>query len=1201
MQLLGPRLMYLSFAKLEVYVRAQLSAVIFDKALKLDDVKGTAQTKSDVSPPSHEPQDDDSELSEDDGDAVPLMKIEKKNPVEQQREDPSIPAKDSREPENKQQVLNLIAVDAQRIAEIASRHNVFIGTFVTFIVAVVFLVRLIGWISFCLGLLGPLLFIPLNMKASQAYGGAQGGVMKARDEKLKVLTEALKGIKQVKFTAAEGKWQTRLMHLRKEELKKQRTAFIWTICLRLLWHSSPIVLAVVALSVYSLLNGSISPAVAFTALGVFANLEWCVSILPMATMQLLDAMVSASRIEKFLQTAEKKQTTVAGDYVGFKNATVAWPASNSSANDDNRFLLRGINADFPNNSLSVIHGPSGSGKSLLLAAIIGEAQVLEGTVSVPKAQHTHHQAPTGLTAGSWIVPSSIAFVSQIPWIENASVKDNILFGLPLESSRYQDVLEASALTPDLEMLIDGDLTEVGAQGINLSGGQRWRLTFARALYSRAEILVLDDIFSAVDSHVGAHLAESLTGKLCQGRTRIIATHHASRCLPSAAYAVGLGRGGYIDGITTRADHGFAAAGSSLILDEKEQNGSVERDPTPPHNSPGNQEAQKPRAFVEEEQREEGAVKWHTYREYLSSAGGVSTFFLALSMVVVSQLALLGRVWWIKLWTESGEQESTDEQTRSHGLVFYLSIYIAISILAALMEAVKCSFVYAAALRASASLFHSLLHAILRAKLRWLDTVPTGRILNRFTADFALIDTRIPGDTHTFLSAVFGLGVVFAAGIMLSPYMAISSIILTLLTLGCTARYLHGAREIRRLESTAKSPIMELCSSTLAGLSTIRAFDVAETYTSRMASLIDNCSSSGEVFQLVTQWLAVRMGLLGSVYALSVAITIASVPRVDAPLAGFALAFALDYTKNMEEAVRRFANLQLDMNSTERVVEYAEMEHESETGADAPEGWPSLGQISFRRLEAGYAKDLPPVLNGISVEFREMERIGIVGRTGAGKSSLALALFRFIELSGGSITVDGIDISGMKLTQLRSRMAIIPQDPVLFSGTIRTNLDPFQQYTDEKLRASLEKVHLSGKAGDVQEPRQANVNVFDDLDSPISEGGLNLSQGQRQLLCLARAILTRSRIMVMDEATSAVDRATDELIQRSIREAFTNSTLIVIAHRLSTIADFDRALVMADGQTAEFGSPKDLFARKGAFWRLVNDSGEKDDLIRTLAT
>jgi ABC-type multidrug transport system fused ATPase/permease subunit len=430
-------------------------------------------------------------------------------------------------------------------------------------------------------------------------------------------------------------------------------------------------------------------------------------------------------------------------------------------------------------------------------------------------------------------------------------------------------------------------------------------------------------------------------------------------------------------------------------------------------------------------------------------------------------------------------------------------------------------------------------------------------------------------------------------------------------------YMTGAREAKRLESSAKSPVFEQFGSALTGVGTIRAFDKSDIYITRMFSKIDDHVSSFWYLWAFNRWMGWRMSLVGGFFATFVAVMILLINGIDAALAGFALSFALEYGSAVIWSVRFYTNIELDMNAAERIIEYANLPTESLDGADPPAAWPSEGRLEVNDLVVGYAPDLPPVLKGLTFRVERNERIGVVGRTGAGKSSLTLALFRFLEAREGSIHIDGLDISKIKLHALRSRLAIIPQDPVLFSGTIRSNLDAFDEHEDSALRDALLRVHLvtaeeiesinnssssSGTATPVPPTpngttKNLNKNPFLHLSSPITEGGLNLSQGQRQLLCLARAIVSRPKIMVLDEATSAVDMATDTLIQRSIREEFGDSTLIVIAHRLSTIADFDKILVLDDGKVAEFGTPKELFALEdGVFRGMVWESGEREKLV-----
>ena len=449
---------------------------------------------------------------------------------------------------------------------------------------------------------------------------------------------------------------------------------------------------------------------------------------------------------------------------------------------------------------------------------------------------------------------------------------------------------------------------------------------------------------------------------------------------------------------------------------------------------------------------------------------------------------------------------------------------------------------------------------------------------------------------------------------MSPYIIICAAVLFGICAYYAVYFVTTARQTKRLESTAKSPIFEHFSASLAGVSTLRAFDKAEVYIDTMFERIDVLSRTTYFQWLLNRWLSWRLNVVGALFAIIVAGIIISIKGMNASLGGFSLGFTLQYTDSILYTLRALTAAELGMNATERIIEYSEIEIEPEKGEDAPAHWPAKGELEVKNLVVGYADDLPSVLNGLSFSVNPNERVGVVGRTGAGKSSLTLALFRFLKAREGTIHIDGVDISKVKLHDLRSRIAIIPQDPVLFSGTVKSNLDPFDDHEEQSLKDALERVHLvksaqtsavhssaaSTSAGEGSSdsgtatltPKNRVLN----LTTAISESGLNLSQGQRQLLCLARAIVSRPKIMVLDEATSAVDKVTDALIQRSIREEFRDSTLVVIAHRLSTIADFDRILVMGDGKVAEYGTPKELYEKEdGVFRGMVESSGEKEAL------
>lgn len=479
---------------------------------------------------------------------------------------------------------------------------------------------------------------------------------------------------------------------------------------------------------------------------------------------------------------------------------------------------------------------------------------------------------------------------------------------------------------------------------------------------------------------------------------------------------------------------------------------------------------------------------------------------------------------------------------------YLGIYVAISICACIIGTLRYYLILSASVQASRNLFNGLLHAVIHAPLAWLDKVPVGQILNRFTSDISSLDSRIGYNIGFFIGRILDVCAIMIAGMLVDWKVILFALVLLSVCMRLALSYLPGARQTKRLQSTAKSPIFEQFGSSLAGLVTIRAFSRMDTYNEIMCGKINRFTQVWWANWLFNRWLSFRMSIIGAIFATVAAGVVVYIPGITASLAGFALSFALQYNSAITVALRVYSALELDMNATERIVEYSEITTENQGGEDAPAAWPTEGRLEVHDLVVGYGPNVPDkdgnpplsVLNGLSFTVESNQRVGVVGRTGAGKSSLTLALFRFLEARSGHIMIDNLDISKIKLYDLRSRLAIIPQDPVLFSGTVRENLDPFDTYSDAELYDALARVNLISDAENDEltltsrtaTPRvpsetgastptitqKNNSNAFTSLKTEISEGGLNISQGQRQLVCLARAIIARPKIMVLDEAT-----------------------------------------------------------------------------------
>ncbi|KAL2809098.1 P-loop containing nucleoside triphosphate hydrolase protein [Aspergillus granulosus] len=1161
---------YVADLHISIPVNEQLFAVIARKAMSLKDV--VVPAKSGGSADSDDEASDDEEEGESD-DA----------------------------PRTKHSILNLLGVDVTKISDFDAYSHLLLDCILEFAIAISFLLYLMGWKPTLGGCAIPLLLTPLYYIITKKYSIKEQALMSNRDEKSASLTEMVRGMRQVKFSALESEWYTKILKLRNKELKSQAEVFQLNIYLTGIWTLGPRCMGFFAIASYIYVNGSISASTAFTALSLFENLQYSLSLLPEVITDLLDTLVSLKRISKFLGLEEHLNGRVSGDRIALQDATITWPSSptDSDKNEnemETNFQLRELNLEIPMQELTVISGRSGAGKSLFLQALIGEADVVSGAVIVPRAQSIPTCTPSD---EDWIMDGTIAYVSQDPWIENASIRDAILFGLPMNHARYGEVIHDCALTQDLEVFPDGDKTDIGANGINLSGGQKWRLALARALYSRASILVLDDIFSAVDAHVGRHLYENaLTGRLSRGRTRILATHHVKLCVHSAAYLIELENGSVL--------RAYRPTGASEIDDRSETSFESTAEPEGIKHL-HRRNSVKANKFYEEEKRETGVVKAAVYKAYIQASGGISHWTLIAILFVADLVLNLAAPYWVSVWTRSYEEstlgplltQSGDRAFTTHShidkrLVYYGGIYLAISFSSWIMTMIRVRALLNGSIRASKLIFEQFTDAILRSPLRFLDTTPVGQILNRFTSDFGVLDSDL---SLTMAFAIYDfiaiLGVVIAA--TLSSPLVVGLGVLSLLGSWAVAYfYVTAAREAKRLESTAKSPIFDLVGSLLTGLPTIRAFGREQAYLTRMYDLIDTHCQAFWHRRLFACWMSFWLSMVGALFVTSVTMIFVSIRALDAPLAGFALSFALQMSESISYFLSGYAQLEIEFNATERIVEYTKLEKEPQTGIEVPAVWPTNGELEVTDLTVAYAPDLPPVLRGLNFTLRQGERVGVVGRTGAGKSSLAMTLLRCLDIRSGTIHIDGIDISKVRLHDLRSRVGMISQDPIVFAGPVREVLDPFTQYDDSELVDALEKVALTApnQSTPTDTPENSSPSIIP-LSFPIAESGRNLSQGQRQLLCLARALVSRPKILIMDEATASIDMESDLRIQRVLREEIRGCTLLVIAHRLSTIADFDRIIVLDQGRVAEMDSPKELMGIEGGVFRgMVEGSGER---------
>lgn len=714
--------------------------------------------------------------------------------------------------------------------------------------------------------------------------------MKYRDGKAHLLTEALQGMRQIKYSALEEHWENMIFKSRNEELAQYWKASLFMVGVMIIMNMGPLLLACVAQSVYAWeQGGNIKASVIFASLGLFDQLDEATALLPILQVYMMEAWTSCVRLEKYFMQPDKAPVAAPGDAITFDNATVAWPKKEDPDKEvpeqtEARSMLRDVSLQFPEGKLSIIAGKTGSGKSLLLAAILGEVKLLSGIVQIPEPPaESEIDDVKPIAPAEWLIPSLTSFVSQTPWIETGTVRENIIFGLPFVESRYQKVLEACSLEKDVQLLNDGDETEVGPKGVTLSGGQRWRVALARALYSRAGIMILDDVLSAVDAHVGRCIVDqALTGELAEGRTRILATHHAELCLPRASYLVRLHEGGvesaeFITPTDTaisslsgskRSSIHDASETQTMVDTQESQVSSEETTAIAIENGNGSKAKQKSKD--NEEKRETGRVKWKVYKTYLQSSRAPLLWILVVVFIVAGGVAGIGRVWSFKKLTEGTSAEEANnfsatftqydnsqiflqsphkgmmygdmisplepihtDAAEGHSVAFWIGMSVIFYILMVLLQVGRSLVMTAIGLRTSRVLFERMTHAILRAPLRWVDSVPAGRILNRFTSDAFMVDRRLPGDLGNFFHSIFQLIVTIAASLSVSVYVILAGVALMVVYVQIASKYINVAREVKRLNSISHSPIYDQFGSVLSGLSTIRAFHRTDFYMDRM--------------------------------------------------------------------------------------------------------------------------------------------------------------------------------------------------------------------------------------------------------------------------------------------------------------------------------------------------------------------------------
>ncbi|XP_019616414.1 PREDICTED: multidrug resistance-associated protein 4-like [Branchiostoma belcheri] len=1126
---------------------------------------------------------------------------------------------------NTGQIVNLMSNDVKRFDQgFLFFHYLWIGPLEILIVTIL-LWRDLG--PSCLAGLGYLLVhLALSSVVGKVIAKYRSQIAQKTDDRIRTMSEIISAMRVIKMYTWEKPFSEIVANLRKLEIRVITKA---AMCngLNMTFSSVSIRMIVFFTFVtFTLTGNQLTAGVIFRSIGLYNILQLAVmTFIPFAITNVSESLVSMKRIQKFLlledvdcpETTTNRKSSIsvtcpqdAGCSILLNKVTAKWEG------DSDQLTLKNINLKLGPGQLLAVIGPVGSGKSSLLSAMLQEMPALSGQVTVR---------------------GKIGYASQQPWVFSGTVRQNILFGRPYDEHAYEKTIQICALVKDLKLLPHGDMTLVGDKGVTLSGGQKARINLARAVYHDADVYLLDDPLSAVDTHVGRHLFDRCIQGALRNKPRILVTHQL-QYLQEADQIMMLLEG---EQVATGTYSELLRSGIDFAKmlgteKDKEEDGEKMDIPNDRGSSSGQRLSQTlsdsdDSLHVEddkedvtvpllvEEDRMTGTVGWNVYRDYFKAGVGVLGCLFAVVMNVGYRVVYIMADWWLAYWARKEEQHIVakhnwinttdgDNTTFSNGsslsalgnmlvtnsstvfpvappdTLFYVYILTAFTAGTLVLGLVVTWQLFFLTIQSSKNLHNDMFNAIIRAPIRFFDTNPVGRVLNRFTKDVGMLDEMFPWTFTDFTKSGLSIvGTIILVGII-NPWVFIPTLPLLLFFLYIRKYYLSTSRDIKRLEGTTRSPVFSHLSATLQGLWTIRAFGAQESFKQEFDAHQDLHSEAWFLYLACARWVSVRLDFLAALFVTAVAFcSVLASEGLAGGLVGLSVTYAIILTGRFQWAVRQSAVVENLMTSAERVVTYTKLGPEAplETSTKPPRDWPQHGRIELEAASFSYSEDGPDILKNLCFRTRRQEKIGIVGRTGAGKSSLMQMLFRMAEPQG-TVRIDGVDVTKIGLHDLRKKISVIPQDPVLFSGSLRRNLDPFNDFTDQQLWSALEEVQLKQAVNDLQGK----------LESEMAESGTNFSVGQRQLVCLARALLRKNRILIIDEATANVDPRTDQLIQETIREKFKNCTVLTIAHRLNSVIDSDRIMVLQEGRVQEMGEAHALLQdRDGVFTAMVDQSGK----------
>ncbi|GFP85392.1 ABC transporter c family member 5 [Phtheirospermum japonicum] len=1083
------------------------------------------------------------------------------------------------------EIVNYMAVDVQRVGDYSwYLHDIWMLP-MQIVLALAILYKNVG-IASVATLVATIVSIVATVPLARVQEDYQDRLMTAKDDRMRKTSECLRNMRILKLQAWEDRYRLILEDMRGVEFKYLKKALYSQAFITFIFWSSPIFVSAVTFGTCILLGGQLTAGSVLSALATFRILQEPLRNFPDLVSMMAQTKVSLDRITGFLEEEELQE-----------DATVALPRGVSDV------AIEIKDGEF-------CWDPSSG--SPTLSGI--EFRVEKGM----------HVAVCGVVK----ICGSAAYVSQSAWIQSGNIEENILFGSPMNKAKYKSVIHACSLKKDLELFSHGDQTIIGDRGINLSGGQKQRVQLARALYHDADIYLLDDPFSAVDAHTGSELFKEYIMTALATKTVVFVTHQVE-FLPAADLILVLKEGRIIqagkydellqagtDFNTLVSAHHEAIEAmdfcsqasedsdkndpldSSVLMskncDSVSKNISSLADEVQQGVSTSEQKAVKEKKkskrsrrkqLVQEEERERGRVSMKVYWSYMTAAYKGLLIPCIILAQTLFQLLQIASSWWMA-WANP---QTAGDEPRTSSMVLIL-VYMALAFGSSWFIFIRAVLVATFGLAAAQKLFLKMLRSVFRAPMSFFDSTPAGRILNRVSIDQSVVDLDIPFRLGGFASTTIQLLGIVGVMTQVTWQILLLVIPMAIACLWMQKYYMASSRELVRIVSIQKSPVIHLFAESIAGAATIRGFGQEKRFMKRNLHLLDCFARPFFCSLAAIEWLCLRMELLSTIVFAFCMLLLVSFPHgsIDPSMAGLAVTYGLNMNARLSRWILSFCKLENKIISIERIHQYCQIPSEAPQFIDdsrPPSSWPENGTIELIDLKVRYKESLPVVLHGVTCTFPGGKKTGIVGRTGSGKSTLIQALFRLIEPAGGRIIIDNIDISTIGLHDLRSRLSIIPQDPTLFEGTIRANLDPLEEHSDQEVWEALDKSQL----GEIVRQKEQK------LDTPVLENGDNWSVGQRQLVSLGRALLKQARILVLDEATASVDSATDNLIQKIIRTEFKNCTVCTIAHRIPTVIDSDLVLVLSDGRVAEYDTPARLLEDKSSmFLKLVSEYSSRSN-------